>query len=343
VQGDIWNATIFEGGSEFDSFSFHPYRFYRSDPEADCCGQCGQTFREQMLMANADLKQAGHKQAAVFLTEEAQGVTLQRTRCIGSGLGAGFNYIMRLQSWSQGEIIYANFVARMYVTAIGERGVGYSNHAGTRLFAADDIFTPNLLAATVHTMSVQAGLRQSRSLGRLAAVDQAGYEGYLFLCQTGGLVVAMWTRDGQFAAPQNLTLGSIPCASSAETTTLFNTWGNRVAVVEPSSTTLFELGRDVVYLKLPGCSVGDEHVVRAAISKMLSAKSAASALPGWPLPFKTDDAVVKPDKTGVYAPAIIPQRRPMDARWNDGLPRLCSIGVPYSVTWETVTRGKHLT
>ena len=103
-------------------------------------------------MANADLKQAGHKQA-VFLTEEAQGVTLQRTRCIGWGLGAGFNYIMRLQSWSQGEIIYANFVARMYVTAIGERGVGYSNHAGTRLFAADDIFTPNLLAATVHTMS----------------------------------------------------------------------------------------------------------------------------------------------------------------------------------------------
>eukprot|EP01052_Picozoa_sp_SAG31_P003169 SAG31_NODE_119_length_23948_cov_9.957105_16_plen_928_part_00 len=293
-RGPIWNATIIDGSAEFDYFSFHPYRFYRSDPEADCLGLCGHTFRAQVREANNDLRRNNHSvRDAVFLTEEAQGVSMQRTRSIGFGMPAGYDFIMRLQSWSQGEIVYANFVARMYLTAMGERSVGYSNHAGTHLFSNDDLFTPNLPAAAVHTMSVRAGLRSARSLGGFDS-EASGFEGYLFATDPahgGHLVATIWTRDSLFASNHMLAM-NLPCSTDVK---LFNTFGNSVAstTVPTQGTTngiqqdelAFGLGRDVVYLRLGACTVRDQHGVFAAITSALTRAFAGSGLNGWPSPF----------------------------------------------------------
>eukprot|EP01048_Picozoa_sp_COSAG05_P016186 COSAG05_NODE_2051_length_3637_cov_5.084228_2_plen_198_part_00 len=196
-----------------------------------------------------------------------------------------------MQTWSQGEIVYANFVARMYLTAMGEHSVGYSNHAGTHLFSNDDVFTPNLPAAAVHTMSVRAGLRSANSLGGFGS-EASGFEGYLFVTDSahgGHLVATIWTRDSYFASTQTVTM-ELPCDTNVE---IFNTFGNSVATttvpaqgaINEQGRLAFGLGRDVLFMRLGGCTLRDQQVVRAAIGSALAHAFAGSDLGGWTSPF----------------------------------------------------------
>eukprot|EP01046_Picozoa_sp_COSAG06_P008142 COSAG06_NODE_409_length_16096_cov_27.922548_6_plen_306_part_00 len=165
----MWNNTMAQHRL-YDAFAFHPYRFNRLDPEADCLGKCGSTFRSQIVTASNDLARAGAKgqlptgKPAVFLTEEASGNTLQRTRAIGWSPFGGFDLSMRLATFSQEELLMANYISRMWVTAIGEGAIGYNLHAGgENLLFLDDVGTPMLGAAAIHTMAVTLQLGAVRS------------------------------------------------------------------------------------------------------------------------------------------------------------------------------------
>ena len=94
---------------------------------------------------------------AVYLTEEASGNTLQRTRAIGWSPFGGFDLSMRMRlaTFSQEELLMANYIARMWVTAIGEGAIGYNLHAGAEnLLFLDDVGTPTLGAVAIHTITV---------------------------------------------------------------------------------------------------------------------------------------------------------------------------------------------
>ena len=56
------------------------------------------------MTANNGLARVGAPQR-VFLTEEATGVTLQRTRAIGWSPQGGYHLSMRLQPFSQEELV----------------------------------------------------------------------------------------------------------------------------------------------------------------------------------------------------------------------------------------------
>jgi hypothetical protein len=77
----------------------------------------------------------------VYLTEEATGVTLQRTRAVGWPAVGGYDLSMRLGTFSQEELLMANYIVRMWVTAMGERAIGY-----VRIYFEDSVSCSSDLA-----------------------------------------------------------------------------------------------------------------------------------------------------------------------------------------------------
>jgi hypothetical protein len=244
--------------------------------------------------------------ARVFLSEEASGVTLQRTRAIGWSPFGGYDLSMRLSTFSQQEIINANFVARMWVTAIGEGGIGYNMHAGgENLLFMDDVGTPNLGAVAIHTLAVVLKLGTARSFQRLPFNDTRGpgpgpgnvvllptgpFRGYSFVNGDGQVVVAFWMADGEFGAVAGMVRLAGLGAGQLRGASIINTFGNPITTVPGGGgggggPLQFRLGRDVVYavFRSGAVTVGQAN---AAVGRMLArAVGSAGTSQGWQAPF----------------------------------------------------------
>ena len=236
---DLYNKTIFSGHPWYDFFSYHPYGFGRANPESQ-----DESYRAKLLMAKADLAKAGSK-ARIYLTEEGMGRGFEEARPIGTYLS--HNHALQTPGWGEGEIRQAQFMARRYVTAMGEGCEAYSYHtlAG---WINDDLMTPNLALCAIHTMNRLAG---TKPLGRFSAGPD--YVGYLFQADDGALVAAAWPKDAEYALP---TTVAIPTTTSMAVVNLF---GNpvdvqarfgRISARTSGPTKQFLLGRELVYIDL---------------------------------------------------------------------------------------------
>ena len=297
----MWNNTIQKGHQWFDAFAFHPYRFDRLDPEASCLGQCGSTFRSQLLTANQDLARVGAA-PRVYLTEEATGVTLQRTRAIGWPAVGGYDLSMRLTTFSQEELLMANYISRMWVTAIGEQAIGYNCHGGDEnLLFLDDIGTPTLGAVAIHTMAVRLRLGWARTTRRLLTyVSGPGpgpgntvplpigpFRGYLFdnVGNSGkDVVAAIWTADAEFAVCPTLRLSGLTEQQLAVAFLVDNyghTVNPQVRIGNGQAWLGISMGRDVVYIIFPSGSTSADQA-SVAVTEMLSrAADQVSGSLGW--------------------------------------------------------------
>jgi hypothetical protein len=284
----MWNNTM-NHHQWFDGFAFHPYRFHRLDPEASCLGQCGSTFRSQLLTANQDLARVGAA-PRVYLTEEATGVTLQRTRALGWPAVGGYDLSMRLRTFSQQELLMANYIARMWVTAMGERAIGYNLHGGNEnLLFLDDVGTPTLGAVAIYTMASTLRLGWARSAGRLlnetmgpgpgpgntVPLPTGPFRAYLFsgAGHSGeDLVAAMWTADSEFATVHGALRLSGLTKPQLNVATVIDTYGHAVPtrIVDGNDGSWLEvpMGRDVLYMVFPSGSTRIDQV-RAAVTRML--------------------------------------------------------------------------
>ena len=265
----MWNNTV-KRHELFDAFGIHPYRFNRLDPDADCLGMCGSTFRSQVVTATNDLARAGAKnrgpahRPAIFLTEEASGNTLQRSRAVGWSPFGGYDLSMRLATFSQEELLNANYIARMWVTAIGEGAVGYNEHGGSEnLLFLDDIGTPTLGAIAIHTIAVTLKLGVAHSAqqvwlenatdglgpgpGNVIELPRGPFRAYVFDGPVG-VVTALWVTDAEFAiVDKPAMLGEV--GLDRRDVTVINTFGNSVSLVTTGGDDLgFQIGRNVIYL-----------------------------------------------------------------------------------------------
>jgi hypothetical protein len=342
---EMWNNTIKDGHEFFDAFAFHPYRFDRLDPESSCLGGCGSTFRSQLLTANQDLAHAGavrirlfttylsvhscpltygmSQAPRVYLTEEATGVTLQRTRAVGWPAVGGYDLSMRLGTFSQEELLMANYIVRMWVTAMGERAIGYVRiyfedslscssdlahhrynlHAGDEnLLFLDDIGTPTLGAVAIHTMAVTLRLGHAGPAGRLlnftagpgpgpgntVPLPTGPFRGYMFeqAGLTGGdIVAAVWTADAEFATVGTLRLGGLS-AAQLKAVFVIDTYGNAIGTRLIDDRLEMLMGRDVLYVVFPSTSTVTNDQARTAVTQMLAlAAGQVGGSLGWPTPF----------------------------------------------------------
>ncbi|MFA5265130.1 MAG: NosD domain-containing protein, partial [Opitutaceae bacterium] len=147
-RSDLYKATMSSPPGTFASFSYHPYRFGLSNPESE-----KESYRQALLETKKDLVAAGHK-PDIFLTEEGMGAGLDETRCIGGLLYHDCPF--QRVDWGEGEILQAQYIARMYATALGEGCIGYSYHTLSSLIW-DALDNPNLGFKTLHTMREKLG------------------------------------------------------------------------------------------------------------------------------------------------------------------------------------------
>ena len=132
------------------------------------------------------------------------GIELQRMR--SEAIYLSYKSTLVPEAWVAGELIDALFQARIYVTALGEGSAGYSTHAQNIGMVLDDEVTPTLALASIHTMaSLGLGLPSTRPQ---RVLDGPAYFGYSFTVRGAGrlpnattVVLALWARDGEYAAP----------------------------------------------------------------------------------------------------------------------------------------------
>ncbi|HID73344.1 TPA: hypothetical protein EYP38_05375 [Candidatus Micrarchaeota archaeon] len=187
-RGELYFATMKTPPETFDSFSFHPYHFGRPNPDTGDA-----PFGKMLREVKEDLKEHGHK-PLVWLTEEGMGPGLEETRCIGYRLS--YSAPIRQVEWDIGEILQAGYLARMYLTALGEGALGYNYHTLQGL-VLDVLMTPNLALKTIHTMADL--LHDSQPLGMLRLGPD--FVGYLFSVGKGAFVAAIWMKDAEYGVP----------------------------------------------------------------------------------------------------------------------------------------------
>ena len=222
---DLYSATMSMEPTAFDAFSYHPYRFGLPNPEND-----GASFRQELRQTFDDLKINNHK-PIVFLTEEGMGDGLDETRGIGYRLG--YNGIIRGADWGEGEILQAQYLARMLATSLGEQVMGYCYHTLAGL-TNDVLMNPQLPLKAIHTMHQKLG--NSRSLGFLNLGRD--FVGYLFEDMTNHTKSAVvWAKDAEYAGSQELGISPL---GSCEVRDLFgrNLYDGGKTV---------KLGRELVY------------------------------------------------------------------------------------------------
>ncbi len=254
---DLYKATMATAPGTFDSFSYHPYRFGLTNPESE-----KESHRQGILGTKQDLVAAGHK-PDIFLTEEGMGSGLDETRCVGSLLG--YDYPVSRVDFGEGELLQAQYLARMYATALGEGCIGYSYHTLSGLIW-DTLMNPKLGFKAIHTMREFLG--DAAPLGR---VDVGRYHVcYLFEVKSSGnwlgallprqrrVVAALWSKDAEYAARRTVTLRGTPeCA----VTDLF---GFPTSVAQEQGNTSFSLGRELVYLTFDDTSLEE---IRETLTK----------------------------------------------------------------------------
>jgi parallel beta-helix repeat protein len=214
-RGDLWTKTITQGFHAFDMFSYHPYRFGVHDPEF------AEGYRHDLYQAKEDLLKVGST-SRVFLTEE------------------GDNFGPTLSDWAPQETLEAQYLSRMYVTALGENCAGYNYHMLFSL-VRDDNITPNLGLVAMHTMS--SLLSNAEPLGRLKTAPD--YVAYLFKAGEHSAIVGVWPLYSQYVAPAAVTLATTVPVNAQ------NLFGNPIAVTTHEDTRQFLLGRELAYLVFP--------------------------------------------------------------------------------------------
>lgn len=191
---DVYNATLAAARGTYDAFSYHPYRFGLPDPESE-----KSSYRRDLLRVKSDLSAAGQP-VKIFLTEEGMGDGLDEVRSIGKRLG--YDVSIRQIDWGEGEILQAQYLARMYLTALGEGAIGYSYHTLQGLMN-DSLMNPQLALKAIHTMATLLG--DAQPLGQIDLGRD--YIGYLF--QTGATTTAtIWPKDAEYAQPIDIPVHS---------------------------------------------------------------------------------------------------------------------------------------
>ncbi|MBM4092020.1 MAG: glycoside hydrolase family 32 protein [Planctomycetes bacterium] len=229
-RSDLHRKTMELPPGTFDSFSYHPYRFGLRNPESE-----GMSFRRALLETKADLVAAGHA-PKIWLTEEGQGPGLEETRCRGSYLS--FDPLWTVE-WGEGEIRQAQYLARMYLTALGEGCVGYSYHTLQNL-VRDDAMTPSLALKAIHTMACVLATGEPK--GPLALGDD--FVGYQFTADRGTTVAALWMKDADYGSPVELPM-TLPMAAQLSAR---NMLGGVVPVRSDGGKCSLRLDRQVIYL-----------------------------------------------------------------------------------------------
>ena len=163
--------------------------------------------------------------------------------------------------------LMANYIARMWVTAMGEHAIGYNLHGGgENLLFLDDIGTPTLGAVAIHTMAVQLQLGTARAAGRLPFNDRLGpgpgpgnhvllprgpFRGYVFEhrpqqrshanaaptgsdtddtpgAAAGVVVVAIWMVDAEFGTVGTVRLAAPLSEAQLQGVQVLDTFGQSV-------------------------------------------------------------------------------------------------------------------
>ncbi|MFV1969262.1 MAG: hypothetical protein ACC628_27900, partial [Pirellulaceae bacterium] len=244
---DLYQTTIAAPAGSFDSFSFHPYRFGLPNPESE-----RESYRRMIQEVKADLSQAGHS-PTIFLTEEGMGPGLDETRCIGYRLG--HNGIVRQVDWGEGEILQAQYGARMYLTALGEGCIGYSYHTLGGL-THDSLMNPLLALKTLHTMDSVLG--DAVPAGKV----DVGHDFVCYLFQIAtkhpaaangrSVVAGLWPKDAEYAQPIPITFRGRITVSAVD---LFGMPLEITRQGEENPSVM--LGRALVYLTFEETSVDD--------------------------------------------------------------------------------------
>ncbi len=192
---DLYNATMAMPPGTFDSFAFHPYRFGLPNPESE-----KQSYRKLIHETKQDLVANGHK-PRLFLTEEGMSSGLNETRCIGYRLS--LHGLVRQVEFGEGEILQAQYAARMYAALLGEGGIGYNYHTLQGL-VHDSLMNPLLTLKSLHTMD--SLLYDATPVGQLNLGRD--YIGYLFTAPSRRVIAAIWPKDAEYAKPRRLSLRS---------------------------------------------------------------------------------------------------------------------------------------
>lgn len=228
---DLWNKTMAVPAGTFDAFSYHPYRFGLSNPERE-----NMSYRADLLRAKEDLATNGQP-AKVWLTEEGMGPSLDETRCIGKQLG--YSAIVRKPDWGRGEILQAQYAARMYATALGEGGGGYSYHTLNGL-VQDSLMSPMLALKAIHTMASLLG--DAEPLGQI----NIGYSYicYLFRTDAKDIIAVIWAKDVEYAMPTSVSINTVGKLSGV------NLFGYPVKIKHKllSDNYSFDIGKELIYL-----------------------------------------------------------------------------------------------
>jgi len=228
---DLYKATLSAPKGAFDAFSYHPYRFGLANPESE-----DESFRRDILLVKKDLRESGHD-VPIFHTEEGMGNTHDVTRCIGVRLS--YNPIVRRPQWEEGDILQAQYAAVMYITALGEGGIGYSYHTLQGL-VSDALGNPQPALKALHAF--QRILGDARPLGRIKT--SRDFTAYLFALPAGRVAVALWMKDLEWGAPINVVL-KLPAGAKCAVTRLF---GHVVKTEKVAGGVQIRLDREVTYL-----------------------------------------------------------------------------------------------
>ncbi len=233
--GDLYTTTMAAKPGTFDSFSYHPYRFGLPNPESEAGG-----FRKSFLRTRQDLVAGGHK-PDIFITEEGMGNAFDETRCIRYLLS--HSATLSRVDWGEGEVRQAQYMARMYATALAEGGIGYNYHTLSSLLW-DGLANPKLGLKVIHTMREMLG--DATSMGRID-IDR-DFVAYHFDAGAAGQVVALWSKDAEYAEP---TLRNLPGIFDVTIRDLF---GYPLPVETTQEGSAFRLGREMIYLSFKKAS-----------------------------------------------------------------------------------------
>jgi len=146
---------------------------------------------------------------------------------------------VRQVDWGEGEVLQAQYGARMYLTALGEGGIGYSYHTLSGMIN-DEQMNPQLLLKSIHTMDSILG--DAEPLGKV----DVGYDYICYLFKVGNKTVAgLWAKDAEYAQPSTLTF------PPQTRVTVVNMFGTAVPK-RPLPANSFALDRELAYLTFDG-------------------------------------------------------------------------------------------
>ena len=212
----------------------------------------------------------------------------QRTR--PEGLYITYSSNLAPATYTQGELLDALFQARIYATALGEGHAGYSTHSENAGMVLDDEVTPTLalarctralathglprcaafshrrtLCCSVHTMaSLGLGLP---STSKELVLDGPAYFGYSFNRANTSVVLALWSRDAEYASSMPVRL-SLPHQVDVAAR---NQFGSHVAVSQDGGTLSFSIDRAILFVTLDGASAGKLNATARAIAAVVGA------------------------------------------------------------------------